>query len=484
MAIDYSNKILEDFINKNLPNNLVLITNNPAKYVSSKFLNNLNQTKIVINTNRMNDVQTMNLNHDNYVLIENNLTGLSSILHRLNQSRTFNTRGRFLIVYRQPQNEQQIKTTMAMTFSYHVYNVVVYWSELITWYPYTTANQCGKIVKRLRIAGERPYENKIPDTLPTNCQFNVTWTPLTIAVKNPFDEHDPGFLVPYVNSVANCTKAKLVFSNENIDFQNIYIQTGNNDALLHDMATRHIDMVLMVTGDHAIVGNLDRSFPLWLTNTVFFMPPRKQLSSATNSYTFLSINTWILVGIVFLTMTILWKKITGTTLTESGLEMIRISIQQPTPPPGGGLPKYFWIIGVFYCTTITNVYISGLSSVMTKPGYEPNIDNLIQLADSHLSVRFSNDNTQYLEKRGEYVFQKLASRNLDFGNIDSYVAMETFVKSSNHAILLNNEFLFYFKNYRNVRMMNKDKVIIMNTRFTKRQTIFNFRLLERYTPCI
>ncbi|KAJ3665564.1 hypothetical protein Zmor_001055 [Zophobas morio] len=319
------------------------------------------QPKLIIHPKNSPNLEIFN----NYIIFETNLTSLllcvDSLKHKIK------TKGRFLIILQNVSSDDEIKTIFETLWSHYVYNVVVYskWTSFLTWYPYSIGNHCGTAFNLVKNA-KHPYDNKIPKHL-KGCSINASWEDLALAIKNPIDKRDPGYSVRVLDTIAEKMKVYVVYVKSNVSIR----LPGTKKYLewKKDMLERSIDLTFIVRNFPAPIGpEFQMSVSYFETYSFLVLPPRRKITSSTNTLVIFSAEIWCLITVTVLFMTALLKNFTNGSLQRCFFEVFRFMLQSPIKlVPKSRLNRFIFVFFFFYNCNLNWIYVSQLSGVLSKP---------------------------------------------------------------------------------------------------------------------
>ncbi|KAJ3652048.1 hypothetical protein Zmor_018047 [Zophobas morio] len=461
---------IEKFILKNFQKTLVLISKNFDNDKLTSILH-LHCPKLIVQPKNTPNLELFN----NYLIIEQNATTLSSSINMLKHK--INKRGYFLVMFLQDAREDETKSAFETLWRSYIHNIVIYinWSSLVTWYPYKFKNRCGTIINPVRVQSSNPYKNKIPKVL-NGCSFNVTWDELPLALKNPFNKSDPGFSIRVLDTVGEAIKANVIYLE-----QNVKSSAGLNNmdaAWKNELLQRSIDLTFLTSGIFGPVGpEFELSVSYFQTYIFFVLPPRRKITSSTNTLVVFSTEIWSLIITTVVLMTILWKVLTRRSFKWCFFQILKLMLQVPIQRiPSSTLMRIVFVFFFIYAANLNWIYVSELSSILSKPSYEPKISTVEELALSGKKLRFLDIWDKYFQ---DNKFQKTIldkKIHIPHTQISFNDELNSFVSTLDHGMINSNIRINFFKNSEKLHVVGEDKIITLHWYFLVRK---GFPFLEK-----
>lgn len=448
LTVGYSNGLLlENFIHKQFKNEpITIISSNFQNWNNNlKYLFQQNLSKIIAN-GQVSDITSF----ENYIIVESDLDNLILTIEQIYYN--FNTRAKNLIIFDKNYTSDELKHIFLTLWSYYIYNVVIFVNHIdfITWYPYKKSNKCGTVVN-IVINAKFPFNKKIPKKV-HKCPVNVTWTVINYAIFNPFDENNPGYIIKCLNTVGEKLNLDLVYLTENINYLALGVQTGDWSYLIKDMKHRRIDLAPLIENMVLEYKEIERTKPFYHYTQHFVLPPRQIIRNSWKIFEIFSLQIWSTIIISVIVMSVFSKK---------PFEIVQLTIQCVIPKmPRNFFPRLTFIIFLLGICNLNWLYLSKLSSVLTKPSYESKIRNIADLVKSDKKLLFFAFYDESLRFFGNETYQNLMNRKLKKSDWlePSVKILHDFVKNLNYGIILGDAELFAFQNPEVLQVLRQENV--------------------------
>jgi hypothetical protein len=394
----------------------------------------------------------------NFVFVEADFDHFVPVLGQLRHK--FNTRGQLVVIFHENSTEDDLKSTFETLWSYYVYNVVVYanLTRFVTWYPYSSASRCGSVVNLVTNA-KSPFANKIPKDL-GGCPVNITWNRVSYVVKIPFDDEDPGYAVKVLNTIGEKMNVKMVYLNDNINYFSLAIKYGTFHHLVQDMTRRHIDVALTI-GDLHQGKKVETGQHILLFGQYFVLPPRKRVPRGGKFLEIFSDETWWSILVSVVSMSIVWRFVTGKELIGSVFYVVQLAVQNVVKQaPKSTTSRLIFVTFLLSATTLNWCYLSQLSSVLTEPSYEPKIQTISDLVKSDKKLRFWEFYKDHFATYGREICENLMNRRVENSDSMTHSGMiREFVADLEYGVVLGEIALFQFKNPKVLQVLSYDNVL-------------------------
>ncbi|RZB39327.1 Lig chan domain containing protein, partial [Asbolus verrucosus] len=440
------------------------------------FILRLNQPKLLINPTVPRELTEF----QNYIIVANEISNLEALRYKMN------TRGRFLGILPN-STEDELKSAFETLLSFNIYNVVIYnWTDFVTWYPYNSENRCGTSVNLVTNSKSlNSFANKIPKKF-NGCSLSVTWWGLSISIKTPFNESDPGFIIDFLNAVGKKIDVKLVYLKENLNYFALVRAKRHYEDLREDMLRRKIDVCVNImdieVGD-SIGAEMENSKYLFEMFNYFILPPRRKIMDSGKIFGFFSLGIWSMITVSVLVMAILWCVLTKSSLKESVFQMIRLTLQLAMDQePKATFQRLVFLLFFFYIMNLSWIYTSKMSSVLTLPSYEKKIKTITELSQSEKTLRFHEIFEINLKVKGEEIYENIMKKTtmrVDKGNF--LKELKDFVKVLNYGTIVPDTVLYFVRKPNNLEVITQEQVSTL-------QFVLNIRkglpLLEKIDEAI
>ncbi|KAJ3651807.1 hypothetical protein Zmor_017817 [Zophobas morio] len=452
-------KPLEDFIWQNFNKETIILISSNLDTLDDRliFILYLPQPKLIIHPKKSPNLEIFN----NYIITETNLTSLSLSINSLKYKTQ--TKGRFLIIPHKDFSEDETKSAFETLWSHYIYNVVIYinWTSFVTWYPYSFENHCGTVFNLMENI-KFPYDNKIPRRL-QGCSINASWDELALAIKNPLDKRDPGYSVRLLDTVAEKTNANIIYLKRNAKYMSNGIKQFSKWK--NELLEQTIDLAFVIKNVPEPLGpEFEMSVSYFETYCFFVLPPRRKITSSTNTLVIFSAEIWSLIAITIIFMTVLLKNFTERSLQHCFFEVIRFMLQSSIKRvPKTTLTRFTFVFFFFYNCNLSWIYVSQLSGVLSKPSYEPKISTIQDLALSNKVLRFNNLWDQFFKGRifEKEIFEKKISIPDEKNSFKDQLT--EFLKNLDHGFINSNSRMHFIKNYEKLHAVSHDKITTLHS---------------------
>ena len=449
---------LKNFMEQHFNKETVVIISfnfrNWNKFVQS-LLNEI-RPKIITNPQNFNKMATTS---KNYIIVEDTPEILNASLEKLLYN--IDHKGRFLIIFQNNLTEDDVRTTFKTLWNYYIHNTVIVTNStnFHTWYPYNSENHCGSTINLVTNPKSlNMFAHKIPPTF-NGCNVSITWNNFSYAIRTPQDRLNPGFAIRSLETIAELLKIRINYLSENTNYFHENSKVGSYETLTEDMTTRKIDLGFVIIGlTHRLSNKVQLLKPFFKSKYYFVFPPRKKIHASQKMFAIFSATTWSVIFVSFVAMTFVWKYLNRVSLPSSFFFVFQMSFQSVCQPKEMVFRLVF-LLFVLYVTYLSWFYLGKMSSILTRPSYEPKIKKIDDIIRSDKRLIFKTMFERYLATFGNQTFENLIKRRIEDSNeMHYYEIIENFVRRKDHGIIMAGTDLAWIKNWESLEIVYRDEV--------------------------
>uniref|UniRef100_A0A336M3L9 CSON011600 protein n=1 Tax=Culicoides sonorensis TaxID=179676 RepID=A0A336M3L9_CULSO len=393
----------------------------------------------------------------NYFILVSKATQLTETLKQLSSLPTWNPLANFVILFTKVLNETYLEDQtfkmMDELFTYSAYNVHVlsqrkdtYMIQSYTYFPYE-ADNCATSVKNIKLVDEcfnekesqydpdniRVVEHhqdlypKIPKKL-HKCQLNVSvfiQAPYVLATN---DEINRGIEILMLQQITNELDMVPVYNVLDKEVVNSLTTDDNETGIYSDILHGRSDVMVGGFFENSISRSImSSSVPYYQDDLTWCVPNAELASNWTNVIGIFSLTTWIVTFLaLFLSSLIIlaysrreehqyhenisWSIMIGFAFTLSNAAHFfpsRINVM------------IFLTILMFYALHINIIYHSFLITVLTRPKFEPQIENQEMAVHAKMTFYGNEDALAHFKsKKNDRISKEIVSRFKTCKDID------------------------------------------------------------------
>lgn len=319
-----------------------------------------------------------------------NYAMLVETLDKLTFFEELNRKSRYIIICNSTANVSDIRRTFTKWFNVGVMDVIIVSkgeqaANVFYWNPYSTDSKCGQVVVLEKVTCTNLNSNNFtiiknqPRTNLNNCHLSIVQIDGPPFVMFPEDHNSYGIFHYFFNTIETLSGIRVHYDRK-ASLEEEYYCSGTYDNLITYLDDGKADVGIGKLFINTTVAPVEFGPAFYSDELLFLSRRRRKLQSHKKLTDIFTSSCWVLFFITFATISALvtvMQKRKSTDYIRINLELYRTVLGMANTLNFNGISlRIVFIFYSLYCINLDAIYIGRLSSALTTPDLEDEIDHI------------------------------------------------------------------------------------------------------------